>query len=61
MKIYVIMGNDFPHSVFSDKAIAEAWCMKNNEIEKQKKSQDVMHRRISWRSYEFTLDAEVVK
>lgn len=46
MKVYVIMGNDFPECVFADKLDADEY-VKDREQPKP--------RRIHWRVYEFDL------
>lgn len=52
MKVFVVMGNDFPESVFETEAAAEKYV-------EQKKAADPEHRkqyggpRIYWRTYEF--------
>lgn len=47
MKVYVVMGNDFPDCVFSTEAAAEAYC------ESKKAERREGYRRIYWRVYEF--------
>lgn len=53
MKVYVIMGNDYPDAVFSDKVVASAYCEKRKK-EPANNTYDTP--RIYWRSYEFALD-----
>lgn len=60
-KVYIVMGNDYPAAVFSDKKIAEAYCYKKKKEEKPHESAVWKGTQIYWRSYEFTLDAEVGK
>jgi hypothetical protein len=57
-KVYVVMGNDFPSSVWSTEALAE------KEVERQKRDdfRNNTNRypspRIHWRVNEFVLDRE---
>lgn len=52
MKVYVVMGNDYPHCVFSSETVAEAYC--NAKTAKEKEMSDKQIRsRIYWRHYEF--------
>lgn len=44
MEVYVVMGNDFPDSVFADKITAERYC-EEKRIDHEP--------RIYWRVYEF--------
>jgi hypothetical protein len=46
MKVYVVMGNDFPDCVFSTEKSAEEYCVK-------KKLENKLDRLIYWRYYEF--------
>lgn len=52
MKVWVVMGNDFPNAVFSSEAAADEYCAR-------KKAEPPVHhgnfRRIYWRTYEFEL------
>lgn len=50
MKVFVVMGNDFPDSVFSDKATADAHIAKIKEEDKDRSP------RIYWRVHEFELN-----
>lgn len=50
MRVYVIMTNDFPEAVYSDKATAEAICKKQNSIKPEPG-----FRKVYWRVYEFEL------
>lgn len=54
MKVFVVMSNDFPDSVFADKENAEAFvaCMKVVEKKRVPRSGP----RIYWRYYEFELE-----
>ena len=47
MKVFVVMGNDYPAAVFSTNAAAVEFC------DDQNKHGD---KRIYWRVYEFALD-----
>lgn len=49
MKVWVVMGNDFPDAVFFTKASAEAYCERKRDEPKI----DPYHARIYWRHYEF--------
>lgn len=53
MKVWVVMSNDFPDSVFADQENADAFvnCM---EVAEKKRVRD-WGRRIYWRAYEFEL------
>ena len=53
-KVYVVMGNDNPDSVFSNEALADAYVA--NRKAEDNPSGDGMYRRIYWRAYEFELD-----
>lgn len=46
-RVFVVMGNDFPDAVFSEEAVAEAFC---------KMRRAVPGSRIYWRVYDFELD-----
>jgi len=46
-KVFVVMGNDYPDAVFSEEAVAEAFC---------KMRRAVPGSRINWRVYDFELD-----
>lgn len=54
MKVYVVMGNDFPDAVFDSQKKAEQF------IEQKKKEDDKIkekyYARIYWRAYEFELN-----
>lgn len=53
MKVYVIMGNDYPEAVFRHKDEADAYVQlkKDEQVEHKK----LGHGNIYWRSYEFEL------
>ena len=51
MKVYVIMGNDYPDAVFSSREVAEKFV-----AEKKKERKDGLTP-IYWRLYEFEMDA----
>lgn len=58
MKVYVIMGNDYPSRVYADEAKAEAFVDEKTREEKELAAKPVHQRsrgRIYWRSYEFEL------
>lgn len=48
MRVYVVMGNDFPDAVFSSESEADAYCARQRT--ENPKS------RVYWRSYDFVLD-----
>lgn len=50
MKVWVVMGNDYPDSVFATEAAAETYVA---EKKKEKTEQLFGHARIHWRAYEF--------
>ena len=52
MKVYVVMGNDFPDAVFSDAAAAERYIAGKNQ-----ETKTIPSRRVYWRAYAFLLDA----
>jgi hypothetical protein len=53
MKVYVIMGNDYPDAVFRRKDEAEAYVeLKKKQDEEQQRQG---HGRIYWRVYDFDL------
>lgn len=54
MKVWVIMGNDYPSAVFDNELAAELYCKFQTKVN----SQDVARgdsRKIYWRACEFTL------
>ncbi len=56
MKVWVIMGNDYPHKVFADKEKAEEYLEKKEAVEKEIASRPLHSRergRIYWRLYDF--------
>lgn len=58
MKVYVIMGNDYPHSVYQSEADADDFVKVAETAEKEMEKRPVPQRerrRIHWRSYEFEL------
>ncbi len=54
MKVYVVMSNDFPDSVFKNEADAEAYCDSKNKAPDNQR--EYGGRRIYWRVYGFALD-----
>lgn len=64
MKVFVIMGNDFPAAVVANQAAADALIAKR---EKEEREELIRHHgeklgklygpRIHWRSYEFELQS----
>lgn len=60
MKVYVIMGNDFPDCVIADEAAADAYVAAKVEKEKAKLVEPWQTApRIRWRHYEFELIEKV--
>ncbi len=56
MKVYVVMGNDYPDAVFQAEAAAEKYVGERTISEKAAASKpDMFHRRIYYRYYEFEL------
>jgi hypothetical protein len=47
VKVYLVMGNDFPEAVFTTREAAEAYC------DRQKDRDKAAGRRIYWRVKEF--------
>jgi hypothetical protein len=52
MIVYVIMANDFPDCVFSDKDVAEQYKEEKNAEDKRQ----YPGRRVFWRVYDFEMD-----
>lgn len=50
MEVYVVMGNDFPDSVFTNEKDAEIYCQKRQDENKPDNT------KIYWRVYAFKLD-----
>jgi hypothetical protein len=50
VKVFVVMGNDYPDAVFSTLELAEAYC------EKQRRQQREASRPVYWRPYPFVVD-----
>lgn len=55
MKLYVIMGNDFPSGVMDDEAKAAAFCTNRMDAQRDPQHPHVSPR-IYWRYYEFELN-----
>lgn len=53
MKVYVIMGNDFPECVFDTEEKAEAFCTERKKLDEAERKTPGYGRRIYWRVYEF--------
>jgi hypothetical protein len=53
MKVYIIMGNDYPDAVFRRKDEAEAYVIMKKKDEEER--QQLGHRMIYWRVYDFEL------
>lgn len=54
MKVWVVMGNDYPSAVFSTEKRADGYVAARKEDEPR------VGPRIYWRSYEFHVDKEEV-
>lgn len=54
MKVYVIMGNDYPECVYAKKTDADAY-VEDKKREQKKMTPEQHGSRIYWRSYEFEL------
>lgn len=54
MKVWVIMGNDYPDAVFTTKASAEAYCAQKR-VDNEREVKHHTQRKIYWRAYEFTV------
>lgn len=50
MKVFVVMGNDYPAAVFSDIGAAEAYCNRRSKENKDG------YTRVYWRVYDFDLN-----
>jgi len=57
--VYVVMGNDFPDSVFSTQQLAEAYIADKIVLEKTRRHD--MHPRIYWRVYPFEIDMRATR
>lgn len=57
MKVWVIMGNDFPAGVKSTEAEAEAFCRVRGEMNASRLKNG--RGMIYWRCYEFEVDEEI--
>lgn len=56
MKVFVIMGNDFPECVFMDRTKAEEYCEERKKVDKARRDLEGDSRPgIYWRSYELEL------
>lgn len=54
MKVFVVMGNDFPAEVFATEQDADDFCVDMREEGKElAKKHPYPRARISWRVYEF--------
>lgn len=53
MKVYVVMGNDFPGAVYATKEAADSYC--HQQIAAGKVDNNGRPGRIYWRVYEFEL------
>jgi len=54
MKVYVVMGNDFPDKVFATEEAAEAYCI---EKKSNPENRVLGISRIYWRVYEFEVQS----
>jgi hypothetical protein len=55
MKVYVIMGNDYPGAVFDNEAAADRF-IALKKAENDKNMSQGMGGKIYWRKYEFKLN-----
>lgn len=55
VKVWVVMGNDYPDAVFTTEAAAKAYC---EEQKKKSLYPGTSTPRIYWRTYEFELRDE---
>jgi hypothetical protein len=55
MKVFVVMGNDFPSAVFTTITAAEKYCDAKRE-EKLQNTRAAIYSKVFWRVYEFELD-----
>jgi hypothetical protein len=54
MFVTVVMGNDFPESVWEDSTKAEQYVLEKNAADKEEASNPrTRRRRIYWRTYRF--------
>jgi hypothetical protein len=66
-KVWVIMGNDFPDSAFSDEEKAEAYVTAKKAQDRAEHDKDPQRYkypyspRIYWRHYEFEVDAKQIR
>lgn len=55
-KVYVVMQNDYPHSVYADKDKAARFIKINNAAEKKRENErDLYWPRIYWSVYDFEI------
>lgn len=57
MKVYVVMGNDYPDCVFSDEGAADRY-VKAKTVENKRSMETGYSRRVYWRVYLFDLKDE---
>jgi hypothetical protein len=55
MKVYVVMGNDFPAAVFSTLEKSEIFCDEKRKEDKMRKDQG-LGPPVYWRVYEFEME-----
>lgn len=64
MDVFVVMGNDYPDAAFSSEEVAEAYCQKQRDAERELHEKTTpggyFVGRVNWRAYKFALDAEQV-
>jgi hypothetical protein len=60
MKVFVVMGNDFPDAAFSTEEAADHYCQQKRDAEREAHEREnpggYFVGRINWRVYEFELD-----
>lgn len=54
MKVYVVMGNDFPAAVFDTQIGAREYCVK----QRARNAEYIDRRKIYWNWYKFELNEE---
>ena len=56
MKVYVVMANDFPDSVFTFEKKADAYAERMRKEDQKVMANKINYARVHWRVYEFILD-----
>lgn len=55
MKVYVVMGNDYPDSVFSEEERAENYVAEKIEQDRLARERKERYTQIHWRWYAFDM------